>query len=129
LLLLLALLPAPGCSRDEKLPPTFPVSGTVSWKGGGPLSGGQVQLVAAVDAGLTVTGTIDREGKFSVSTSKNRKKVAGAPAGDYRVTVYPPELPDTGPPVPVTLPRPFRVQEKENQLPITLDPPRRRARK
>jgi hypothetical protein len=88
-----------------------------------------VQLVPATDAGVTVSGAVGPDGTFALATSKNRTRTAGAPVGEYRVTVYPPALPEHGPPRPVTLPRPFRVEAKENTLTIALEPPLRRPKK
>ena|SRR5262249_31418822 len=82
LLLLIATALVAGCSSGSNRPPTYPVSGTVTWKGK-PVEAARVIFVpqSAVEAAAGIT---DAEGKYRLTTF-----VAGdgAQAGEYRVKV------------------------------------------
>jgi hypothetical protein len=83
--LALALLAAAGCGGAT----TYPVGGTVEWKGGGPakeLAGGQV-IFESADGKVSAVGTIREDGAYRLTTTKADD---GAPAGDYKVLVTPP---------------------------------------
>jgi hypothetical protein len=77
-----------GCSPSG--PTLYPVTGSVTFDGK-PAEGAVVVFQpAAGGAGLNPSGTVGADGKFTLSTHPHG---AGAPAGDYAVTVtwYPPD--------------------------------------
>jgi hypothetical protein len=81
---LLAILICVGCNSGSKRPPTYPVSGTVTYQGK-PLEGAMVTFVPA--EGSTheaATGLTDAEGKFKLTTYSADD---GANLGDYLVKV------------------------------------------
>ncbi len=124
LLLAAALIGATGCQGAENMPKTYPVLGTVFYKGGKPLQGGTVQFMSPTDPSLTVVGNIQNDGTFTLSTIRNQTKVDGAAEGEYRVTIVPPIPADRKsfqPPMPV--PKPYKVEAKENQFQIELHVP------
>ncbi len=75
-----------GCNPGERL---YPVSGTVTVNGQ-PAAGAQVTFYPAGQSGLHVvpsTGIVAADGTFTLSTNGK----AGAPAGQYEVTIIWPE--------------------------------------
>lgn len=91
--ILLACLAAPllvGCSGGSDLPKLYPVTGKLT-KGGAPLGGMSISLVAADDktkAPALVAVTKD-DGSFDIFTMSGHR---GAPEGNYKVVVVaPPE--------------------------------------
>jgi hypothetical protein len=83
-LLLLAILFDVGCSSGPKRPPTYPVTGTVTYQGKA-LEGAMVTFVPADGVKLeAATGITDAEGKFKLTTYSADD---GANAGDYMVKV------------------------------------------
>jgi hypothetical protein len=126
----LVVLFAAGCSGPA-MPKTYPVTGTVAYKGGQRLKGGSVQLTQPADSSLRVVGAIGEDGTFTLHTFRDNDKAAGAPEGEYQVVVLPPLAADPRGGVkgdhkgvvPIALPRPFKVQAGENTLPIELPVP------
>ena len=122
-LLALWLTLTTGCqSGDRKMPAMHPVVGKVSYKSGEPLTGGAVKFQSATDTTLSTTGEIQPDGSFTLSTFANKERVKGAPPGEYRVTVIPP-LGTEHAIQPITLPKPFTVEARDNTFTITLDKP------
>ena len=80
---LLVILPASGCSSRAARPRTYPVSGTVTWKGQ-PVEAARVVFVPAAAGIEAASGVTDAAGKFQLTTF-----VAGdgAQPGEYRVKV------------------------------------------
>jgi hypothetical protein len=114
----LGLLLALGCSKTADLPLTHPVKGKVVYTDGGVMSGGSIQFVSSPpDPLLTVTGVIDHDGYFTLSTLKGSNKVAGAVEGTYQVTIVPPQTDDHQPVMPVMLPGRYTVKAGENIFP------------
>lgn len=75
-----------GCG-GETFPKTYPVTGTVTYKGE-PLEGAEVALVPTDPKVRSAGGTTDKKGKFAVTTYFSPKhQPAGAMTGDYAVTV------------------------------------------
>jgi hypothetical protein len=76
------------CSRGPRRPATYPVSGTITWKGQ-PVEGAVVVFVPTGDF-EPAAGTTDAAGKYQLTTF-----VAGdgAQAGEYRVKVSKYETP------------------------------------
>jgi hypothetical protein len=116
--ILLALL-ALGCGgKKSELPKTYQVTGTVS---GDSVAGGAVQLTPlAENASFSVSGDINADGTFSLSTIMDSQRKSGVPEGEYRVTIIKPIPKDQRTAPPVVLPEPFRVEAKDNALPIDL---------
>ena len=78
-----ALFAALGCSSGPSRPATYPVSGTVTWKGQ-PLEAARVVFVPTSPGIEAASGVTDASGKFQLTTF-----VAGdgAQLGEYRVKV------------------------------------------
>lgn len=110
----LGLLVALGCNKVD-LPPAHPVKGKVVYTDGRPMSGGTIQFISAPpDSLLTVAGTIDNDGNFTLSTIKGKKKVAGAVEGRYRVMIIPPLTNDHEPVTPIKVSGAYTVKAGEN---------------
>jgi hypothetical protein len=71
-----------GCSGSER-PPTFPVTGTVTWQGK-PLAGAAITFVPTDKDGVAASALTDSEGKYSLTTWEAGD---GARPGQYRVKV------------------------------------------
>ncbi|OYW12091.1 MAG: hypothetical protein B7Z55_18590 [Planctomycetales bacterium 12-60-4] len=98
--LLLATILA-GCGAKPEGPPTFPVHGTLMVNGG-PATNAQVILhpVGGKDfdqRGARPTGKVGADGRFDLTTYRPGD---GAPAGQYLVTVFWAENPDSLEPSP-----------------------------
>lgn len=130
----LALASLTGCG--ERRPPTYPVTGKVTFPDGKPLAGGTVEFESEVASaeGLNARGEIQADGTFSMTTYEPDD---GAIEGRHRVIVHAPQPADSGnmsgpPPAPVLHPR-FRsfetsgltitVEPKNNEYPITVTGP------
>ena len=124
LLLLVALGLCPGCGGSgTPLPPTYPVTGSVTFRGGKPVTGGAVQFAPISDSSYTVSGDLKDDGSFTLSTFRGNDRVAGAPAGEYRVTVLLP-LPADQKAVPgVVLPKNYKVEAKDNTFTLEISAP------
>lgn len=72
-----------GCSKGPVRPPTYAVTGTVTFKDA-PLEGAQVIFVPSGTGGQAATAITDASGKFSMGTYQAKD---GAQEGDYRVKV------------------------------------------
>jgi hypothetical protein len=72
-----------GCGSD--LPPTVPVTGTVTLDGA-PVEGASVTFLHA-ESNRVATGKTDSEGRFSLRTTIGEKTAEGAVAGSHRVGV------------------------------------------
>jgi hypothetical protein len=80
-LLLLAILLLSGCSGENL--DLLPVSGRV-YLGGQPLTTGAVSFHPTNITGHVPTGTIDKEGRYTLSTAYQ----PGAPPGRYKVIIH-----------------------------------------
>ena len=109
-----------GCHSGKKMPAMHPVGGKVVYKNGQPLTGGSVKFQSLTDPSLSTTGEIKPDGSFSLSTFADKERVKGAPLGEYRVTVIPP-LGTEHAVQPITLPKPYKVEARDNTFAITLD--------
>ena len=91
--LVLVLLLAPGCAREE-MPRTYAVKGKVVQKNGKPFPGGQITFTSVADPELRGYGTINKDGTFTLGTightSKGRSQLLkGAVEGDFYVNIRP----------------------------------------
>ena len=112
-----------GC---DAAPTTHPVSGTVKHKGGKAWSGGTITFQLESDRTVNPTGTIQKDGSFTLTTHYNSGSSSstkpGAPAGQYAVTVEP----DYGPELPTvikgnTVSQKFTVKEGDNSFTVEVD--------
>jgi hypothetical protein len=123
-LLILALFAA-GCgSGRSSLPPLYKVTGLVTARGGQSLAGGLIQF-ASSDTSLSVSGDLAEDGSFSLHTFKGSEKGSGAPGGEYRVTIVLPIPADQRALPAINLPKPLRVEAKDNHFPIEVTVPKR----
>jgi hypothetical protein len=87
----LALIGLGGCNTSATMmPKTYPVKGTIVYKDGQPLEGGQVEFQPIVKSSVTVTGDIKYDGTFTVRSRNDAATVPGAPSGIYRINILPP---------------------------------------
>lgn len=105
-----------GCT-SEKLPPLYPVEGTVTVDGK-PLKSGHVSLTTSSTEhkiGLS-TSEIGEDGSYVIYTSDKE----GAPLGKYKVTVTPQTMmtPGTDPKAMTTI---SRVYSDATQTPLTIE--------
>jgi hypothetical protein len=123
-ILLIVLNATGGCRRnDEEGLQTYKVEGRVVHKGGQPFTGGLVEFQTN-DASQTAIGEIQSDGSFALRTLREQKRVPGAAQGDYRVTVIPPMAEDQSG-QPITLPRRYRIEPKDNYFTLEITPSRR----
>ena len=104
--------------------PTFFAGGKVVVQGGEPLAGATVRFTSVTDPSVSLTGETDPAGTFSLSTIKGNKKMSGAMPGEYRVTIYPAAREDHRVVQPVTIPRPEKVEARDNSYIFTVPRPR-----
>jgi hypothetical protein len=111
-----------GCGGGAAMPRTFPAVGRVSYKEGGPVSGGLVQFGSLSDTTVTLAGEIQSDGTFTLKTLKAKQWADGAIPGTYRVFV----VPGTDKAAePVNLPDAQTVKEGENRFNLVIEKPRR----
>ena len=123
---LLSLLTT-GCAKGPRVK-VYPVTGTVVYRGGAPLTGGSISFQPVDNSAHSVTGTIKDDGTFVLHTLIQNAKLEGAAEGVYRVTIMPPLPPDHKTAVtPITPNQTFQVAPKENQFRIEVDAVRRRS--
>jgi hypothetical protein len=87
-----ALLAALGCGGSDG-PATYPVRGSVAYKGGGDaakLAGYQVHFESTGTPKVTGSGEVGSDGTFGAACHLDGKDREGLPAGDYRVCLQPP---------------------------------------
>jgi hypothetical protein len=112
-----------GCGKSD-MPPTYPVTGTVTFRDGEPIRGGLVVFRSLAEDGVSVSGVVGEEGSFALQTLKGKEKAAGAPEGSYRVSFMPPQGEDQRAMMPpVELPLPHQVEPKENHFDLKVDRP------
>ena len=120
-LLTLVLSLSPGCQpAGKKMPAMHPVEGKVLYKTGQPMNGGTVKFQSTTDTTLSTAGEIQPDGSFSLTTFAEKERVKGAPPGEYRVTVIP-ALGKEHAVQPIMLPKPYKVEARDNTFTITLD--------
>jgi hypothetical protein len=116
-----------GCPPGGPPPPkTYPVQGRVVFKDGQPMAGGAVEFRQADASAPSSTCEVGPDGTFSLSCVVGTKKVPGAVAGTFQVTVLPPQSADQSGGRPVQLPKPYTVKEDDsNNFTITIDRPKK----
>ena len=118
-IVMVGLIGLVGCTQAPKeLPALHPVTGKVSIQGK-VLESGQVSLNPEKDTpDLIVNGSIQSDGTYKVTTNQNGKRVDGAPAGKYRVSVHAGSSGNI--PILYLFPKMFEVAEKANQWELEL---------
>lgn len=112
------------------MPATYPVTGKVSYKKGGPIARATITFRPAsdVDTQMISTGITGDDGEFTLTTLRttDQKRISGAPEGEYRVTIIPdPGLEQTRSTLPVDWPTTVKVQAKDkNEFIFEIEKPR-----
>ena len=87
------------------------------------MKGGTIQFISTSSDSPTLTsGEIDDKGNFKLYTLKDKQKTTGAPEGQYRVTILPPQSEDHRPVRPITLPQTYTIKPGENTFPTITIP-------
>jgi hypothetical protein len=116
------ILSATGCNSGQEMPKTYPAGGRVLYQNGQPMKGGSIQLLGEATNYLRIFGSIQEDGKFSLSTLRDRTKIAGAPVGEYRIEVLPPLQGEHKGTLPINVPATYKVEAVgNNQLEIKLN--------
>lgn len=121
-----ALLWGTGCNSGPEMPKTYPAGGRVLYQNGQPMQGGSVQLLSEATSDLRIFGAIQEDGKFSLRTMRDQAKIAGAPAGEYRIEVLPPLQGEHKGTLPISVPGTYKVEEagpNQFQIELTVSPP------
>ena len=116
-----------GCPPGGPPPPkTYPVQGRVVFKDGQPMTGGAVEFRPSDPAAPISTGEVGPDGNFSLNCVVGTRKVAGAVAGTFQVTVMPPQSREQSGGRPVQLSKPYTVKEDDsNNFTLTIDRPKK----
>jgi hypothetical protein len=120
-IILLSLWTA-GCAKEPTLT-TYSVDGRVFYRGGKPVTAGQIRFTPVEDSSFTVAGDIGADGTFSLRTVKDRESATGAIEGTYRVTIQLPSVEHRYVPE-IVLPRPYKVEAKDNHFEIEIEAPK-----
>jgi hypothetical protein len=104
------------------MPKTCAAGGSVTWKEGQPMKGGSVLFSSKTDHEISVAGQIQDDGTFILHTIIDRSRRAGAPEGDYQVSVIPPLQGGHKGVPPIAVPGTFTiVSGGENKFKIQVD--------
>ena len=130
--LMTLLLIALGCGGPKSpLVKTYAAKCTVSYKDGQPLKGGMIEFRPMAGDGPAATGRIsETDGSFSLRCFVDDKaQVDGALAGEYRVTVMPPQNQDQSAEAPVMLPQAYTIKadDTSNVFKITIEHGKRKG--
>lgn len=110
-----------GCQSGTSLPPTYPVTGKVAWKGGDPLVEGGILLTSVADPNIVASGNVVK-GEFSVFTLLDNRRVPGAIAGEHMIRISLPQGADQAAPPRLRLSiTKTAVESKENTLTIEIE--------
>lgn len=101
-----------GCESGSPPPDVFAAKGVVLGADGAPAKSGMVEFRQMDAPYLVASGRIGQDGSFELASIHEEQRLAGAPAGAYRVTVHPDfskaaEAQHLA--VPVTLPEPLSI--------------------
>jgi len=114
-----------GCKDPAKDDPKLHKAiGTIKLKNGKPVETAIVNFAGANPADLTINGATDAEGNFSLSTImiNGNRKLVGAPAGEYEVTVILPLDAKQSGGGAVKVGKLTVKASDDNNFPITIDP-------
>lgn len=119
-----SLLFLSGCGSSPPSAPdpvTYGVTGKVLQKDGRPVAGGAIQFRGVDDPGLASLGTIEPDGVFKLRTNlADGRQLPGAVAGDYQVTIFPPQDAPQSEAV-RSLTKTYQVEPRDNELTIQLE--------
>ncbi|MBI2808112.1 MAG: carboxypeptidase regulatory-like domain-containing protein [Planctomycetes bacterium] len=116
-----------GCASDRDDPKVHAARGTLKFKNGKPIVNAVLQFTGAKQQEMTVNGFTDDSGNFILQTVLAKKKIAGAPPGDYDVTiVLPMDEKQSGGGPPIKLAKKLTVKASDdNVFDIAIDSPRK----
>lgn len=120
--MLTGLLIAGGCgssTSSDPPPEVFAVIGTIADSSGAKVTAGMLEFRSATGAESSAQADIQPDGSFTVYTLFEGEKLAGAAAGEYTATFYPP-MSQSQSEVPVSLDAPFVVEKTENRFEVKL---------
>jgi len=121
LALIVGVLLLVGCRAGRPaLPKTYPVKGKVVDANGAPLKGGFVQFETDKPTDMTVVATIESDGAFSAKTFRDKEEMPGAPEGEYRLVVNRQIADGNAPPPAFTMPKPYKVEAKDNNFELKI---------
>src|SRR5262249_2105746 len=115
---------AAGCAKPpEPMPTVYPVTGTVTYKQGGPVAG-RIAFQPVTDTQMASNGPIAEDGTFTVSTlrTNDSQRIDGMPEGEYRVTVFPNATNQLS--MPVELPGKVVIKPSENRFEFKIEKPK-----
>lgn len=121
-----------GCSKGPPpLPPTYPAHGRVTYANGSPVVSGLVQFRSDDDRSVVTSGVIQKDGTFSLATTRSGLRAKGALAGPHSVmvtvtyeTASDPNNPmATRPPAMVQLPKAYNVETRDNEFKLVVGQP------
>jgi hypothetical protein len=123
-LMLAAVLALPGLAGcGTGMPATYPVKGKVVFKGGKPASYGRIEFQSLSDSTVKAIGQVGKDGSFTLTTHKEGRNTPGAVAGQHKVIVE--QEGWDKPLVVIVVPTPLTVEERDNDLTIVVEKPRR----
>jgi hypothetical protein len=113
-----------GCGRHARpLPQVYPVHGAVTYSNGKPVVEGIVLFTSEADTSLTASAMTGPDGRYSLTTIRDRVEAEGGPAGLNRVIVTPQGDEKNGrrglvPPT--VFPTPYKVEPRDNEINLTI---------
>ncbi len=112
-----------GCGRPDAVqpPPTYDVAGQVLRKDGKPYTdGGSIEFRHTTNVDFRAYGQIKEDGTFSLRTlGGDNKNLAGAPEGEFRVTVIPDAKKQEA--APMLLDRTYTIKANDKKITVTLE--------
>jgi hypothetical protein len=121
-----------GCGqRPAPLPITYPVHGRVTLRNGSPVVNGLVQFRSENDRSVVTSAVIQKDGAYSLVTTRSGLRAEGAVAGPHSVMVMvtpePPVNQDGSPanaaPAMFTLAKPYIVEPHDNEFVLVVGQP------
>jgi hypothetical protein len=109
-----------GCREKLQLPRTYPVSGKVVFRQGGPFPGGTIQFQSLSQTTVSASSNIEADGTFQLTSFIANDQAPGAIPGRHRVIITPPFI-GNAPTIPPVPSQEVTVSEGENNLTITVD--------
>ena len=110
-----------GCTGVEVVhPPTYEVTGRVTYRDGQPLGGGIIQFISQNDPTLNMSSITAADGAFRLTTIQGNDNLSGAIEGPCQVLVTLPIV-DGQPPRVIVLPKSREIAAAPNQFQIRLD--------
>ena len=85
-----AVLIAAGCNGSKPPPPTYTAGGKVVYADGEAPTGGTLQFQPQSAGSVSAFAEVGEDGKFTLSTIVDGRKIGGAVAGTFQATFIPP---------------------------------------